>query len=97
MHPMGGSVEALIYDQETLQVMDFGTNNGLEIDLNEQCHNYHPDISDLAKKNRALLINLFEYEGFVVSPKAYWRFDYGNAIWAIEKSEKNAIYGKVKN
>ena len=48
------------------------------------------------RKNRKLLIDLFEEEDFVVDIKEYWHFDYGNASWALEKGEKHAIYGIIK-
>jgi D-alanyl-D-alanine dipeptidase len=96
MHSTGGSVDALIYDLKKDCVMDFGTNDGLKIELNDKCYPYHPFISPLAKKNRKLLIDLFEEEDFVVDIKEYWHFDYGNASWALEKKKKQAIYGKIK-
>lgn len=95
MHSTGGAVDALIFDKEDIKVMDFGTNNGLNIDLGEKCYPYHPEISDLAKKNRQLLIHLFEQEGFVVDNMEYWHFDYGNSIWAIEKKMDHAFYGPI--
>lgn len=95
MHATGGAVDALIYDKLEDCVMDFGTNNGLEINLSKECYPYHPDISAKAKKNRALLISLFEDEDFVCDLKEYWHFDYGNVIWAIEKEKEYAIYGPV--
>jgi D-alanyl-D-alanine dipeptidase len=33
---------------------------------------------------------------FVVDIKEYWHFDYGDASWALEKGEKYAIYGIIK-
>ncbi|MHC4690616.1 MAG: M15 family metallopeptidase [Planctomycetota bacterium] len=96
MHTTGGAVDALIYDLKDDCVMDFGTNDGLKIDLNDKCYPYHPFIPPQAKNNRKLLINLFEKEDFVVDIKEYWHFDYGNVSWAIEKGEKYAIYGIVK-
>ncbi len=95
MHVTGGAVDTLIYDKIEDCVMDFGTNNGLEIDLSKKCYPYYPDISPEAKKNRALLINLFEDEDFVCDLKEYWHFDYGNTIWAIEKEKEFAIYGPI--
>jgi len=95
-HATGGAVDALIYDLKNDNVMDFGTNDGLKIDLNDQCYPYHPFISPQAKKNRKLLIDLFEKEDFVCDLKEYWHFDYGNVSWAIEKGEKYAIYGIIK-
>ncbi len=94
-HSTGGAVDALIYDLKNDCVLDFGTNDGLEIDLNEKCYPYHPDISPQAKKNRRLLISLFENEDFVCDLQEYWHFDYGNISWALEKGKKYSIYGMI--
>ena len=96
MHSTGGAVDGLIYDLINDCVMDFGTNKGLSIDLNELCFPYHPDISTTAKSNRKLLIDLFEKEGFVCDNKEYWHFDYGNAVWAAKIGKKHAFYNVVK-
>ena len=96
MHSTGGAVDALIYDLRADRVMDFGTNDGLQINLDDKCYPYHPFITSQAKKNRNLLINLFEEEDFVVDIKEYWHFDYGNASWALEKGENHAFYGSIE-
>lgn len=96
LHATGGAVDALIYDLKNDCVMDFGTNDGLNIDLNDKCYPYHPFIPAHAKRNRELLINLFEEEDFVVDLKEYWHFDYGNAGWAIAKGENHSIYGIIE-
>jgi D-alanyl-D-alanine dipeptidase len=96
-HTTGGAVDALIYDLKTERVMDFGTNDGLKIDLNKKCYPYHPEISNEAKENRTLLIGLFEKEDFVVDLKEYWHFDYGNAGWALEKGKDHAMYAIIEN
>jgi len=96
MHSTGGAVDALIYDLKKDCVMDFGNNDGLNLELNKTCYPFHPDITPEAKKNRELLISLFDKEDFVVDPKEYWHFDYGNVIWAIEKGEKYAKYDIIK-
>lgn len=95
MHHSGGAVDALIFDRETNQILDFGCNDGDNIDLSVHCYPFHPDISELAKKNRKLLIGLFEQEGFVVNLKEFWHFDYGNVAWAASKQLDCAIYGPV--
>lgn len=92
MHSTGGAVDALIYDLKNDCIMDFGTNKGYEINLNKKCYPYHPDISLRAKKNRKLLISLFEHEDFVCDLREFWHFDYGNTVWALEKKKKYAIY-----
>jgi len=96
MHSTGGAVDALIYDLKKKCVMDFGNNHGLHLELNKTCYPFHPDITSQAKKNRKLLMGLFEKEDMISDPKEYWHFDYGNVIWAIEKGEKYAKYGIIK-
>lgn len=96
MHSTGGAVDALIYDLKKDCVMDFGNNDGLKLELNKTCYPFHPDIIPQVRKNRELLISLFDKEDFVVDPKEYWHFDYGNVIWAIEKGGKYAKYGIIK-
>ncbi len=95
-HATGGAVDALIYDFKNDCVMDFGTNDGLKMDLTDKCYPYHPFITPQAKKNRKLLISLFEKESFVCDLKEYWHFDYGNISWAIEKGKEYAIYGIIR-
>lgn len=94
-HATGGAIDALIQDQKTGLILDFGTNKGLKIDLGPKCYPHHPEISDTAKKNRQLLMGLFEGEGFVCDLKEYWHFDYGNVGWAIEKGMDSAFYGII--
>jgi len=95
-HSTGGAVDALIYDLKNDCVMRFGTNDGLKINLNDKCYPYHPYITPEAKKNRKLLIGLFEEEDFVVDIKEYWHFDYGNIAWAVQKEKDHAIYGIIE-
>ena len=95
-HSTGGAVDALIYDLKNDCVMRFGTNDGLKIDLNDKCYPYHPYITPEAKRNRKLLIGLFEEEDFVVDIKEYWHFDYGNSAWALKKGKYHAIYGIIE-
>jgi D-alanyl-D-alanine dipeptidase len=95
MHTTGGAVDALIYDLKNDCIMDFGTNNGYKIEHTNECYPLHPGIRPRAKENRKLLIDLFVNEDFVCDLKEYWHFDYGNAIWAIEKGEQYPMYGVV--
>jgi len=92
MHSTGGAVDALIYDLKNDCIMRFGTNDGLDITLNDKCYPYHPYITPEAKRNRRLLIGLFEEEDFVVDIKEYWHFDYGNVSWALGKGKRHAMY-----
>lgn len=92
-HSTGGALDALIYDRKSGQILDFGTNDGYIIELSKKCYPFHPEISQPAKENRKLLIDLFESEDFVCDMKEYWHFDYGNIGWAIEKGKDHTIFG----
>ena len=95
MHSTGGAVDALIYDSENSCVMDFGTNDGFKIELNRKCYPLHPGISPEAKKNRKVLMELFEKEDFVCDLTEYWHFDYGNVMWALDRGKDHSIYDIV--
>ena len=95
MHSTGGAVDALIYDSENSCVMDFGTNDGFKIELNRKCYPLHPGISPEAKKNRKVLMEPFEKEDFVCDLTEYWHFDYGNAMWALDRGKDHSIYNIV--
>ena len=96
MHSTGGAVDALIFDLKNDRIMDFGTNDGLIIELSDKCYPYHPHISLEAKENRKLLMDLFVNEDFAVDLKEYWHFDYGNAGWSVAKGKDQAFYGIIK-
>lgn len=95
MHATGGAVDALIYDAKTDQVLDFGNNDGLHLELDETCYPLHPGISPTARENRLLLMGLFEDEDFVVDCLEYWHFDFGNVSWAAGKGENLAHYDVI--
>lgn len=97
MHATGGAVDALIYDHRARRVLDFGNNEGLKLELDETCYPDHPGIAEPARRNRRLLMGLFEEEGFVVDCIEYWHFDYGNASWAAATGSRVAQFGIVKS
>lgn len=95
-HSTGGAIDALIFDEKTKQILDFGSNEGHRITLDKKCYPHHPDISNLAKQNRKLMLDLFNSEDFVCDLKEFWHFDYGNIGWAIEKGKDFAFYGIIE-
>ena len=94
-HSTGGAIDALIFDNKTQKMLDFGTNKNWNIRLSRRCYPYNPKISDVAKQNRKLLLDLFHSEGFICDYKEFWHFDYGNSSWALQKNQEVAFYGSV--
>ncbi len=91
-HPTGSAVDITIIDNKYHQ-LDMGTKLG---EFNkEKTFTYSKNISNLAKENRKLLINVMEKAGFVNYPTEWWHWSYGDRYWAAVKKEKISIYDKI--
>ena len=94
-HSTGGAIDALIFDNESQKMLDFGSNKGWNIRLGKKCYPYNPKITETAKQNRKLLLDLFHDEGFICYYKEFWHFDYGNSDWALQKNQEIAFYDTI--
>ncbi len=83
-HSTGGVVDVTLIDV-----------NGRELNMGKSKHIADKRISKVAKKNRTMLINAMEEQGFVNYPLEWWHWCYGERLWAAEKRKKHAIYGKI--
>jgi ATP phosphoribosyltransferase len=79
-HPTGGAADVTIYDFQTNEELDFGT---APIDFSTRKRYYaSKEISEQAKKNRALLRKVMCEQGFVPYDGEWWHFSYGDKEWA---------------
>lgn len=76
--------------------------DGKNYDMGTKCQEisplaltHSPDISDEAKKNRAILIAALEGEGFINYPEEWWHFSYGDHQWAFLVGKTEAIFGPI--
>lgn len=52
-------------------------------------------ISEEAKENRKLLLEIMQTQGFINYPTEWWHFSYGDRYWAYHQPVKQAIYGSA--
>ena len=90
-HSTGGAIDL------TLMTVD-----GAELDMStdskktgytDACYTYSETISDQAKANRSILINVMQDAGFVNYPAEWWHWSYGDRYWAYMLEKPFAIYG----
>ncbi|WP_133140484.1 M15 family metallopeptidase [Legionella genomosp. 1] len=94
-HSTGGAVDLEVIDS-TGHVVDFG----MEIKdwsqvAPEICHTSSQHISDEAKKNRKILLEIMYEQEFVNYPQEWWHFSYGDKLWAYLMNKEEAIYGGI--
>lgn len=94
MHCTGGAVDVLLYDlKKDTALDDFDASD--EDYYNELAYTANPKISNRERNNRSVLKKAMEAEDFVNYPLEWWHYSYGNAEWAIYKSNKFAVYGQL--
>jgi D-alanyl-D-alanine dipeptidase len=96
-HNRGCAADLSIYDLKTKRLVDMPS------DFDEFTERASPDYqgaSEIQTKNRDLLRNLMEAEGFIVNKNEWWHFDYKDwqdyAIYDIAFSEIQAEKSKSK-
>lgn len=92
-HSTGGAIDIMLVN-ESGDELDMGT--GINEGYDGQCLMNADNISDIAKKNRRILIEALEKTGFVNYPAEWWHWSYGDRYWAAVTNSNFAIYGCVK-
>jgi len=90
-HCTGGAIDLTIVNKSNRQ-LDMGTN------LDEFSKKTYTDsslISKKAKENRALLIKVMTFAGFINFPAEWWHWSYGDREWANLQKNRTAIYDTI--
>jgi len=91
-HTTGGAVDLVLVNGNKQEI-----NMGTKINTSSiEAATYYPDVSDDAKKNRSILINVMTKVGFANYPLEWWHWSYGDRTWAYYKKKKFALYGGTK-
>lgn len=92
-HNTGAAVDVEIIDKNG-DLVDMGMACKDWIDVNpDLCLTHYQDISEHAKANRQLLLDVMHAQGFVNYATEWWHFSYGDRYWAFHKKVDKAIYG----
>jgi D-alanyl-D-alanine dipeptidase len=90
-HCTGGAIDLTIIDENNIQ-LDMGTNLD---EFSEKTYTHSQSISEVAKKNRSILIKVMLFAGFVNFPAEWWHWSYGDREWASLQKNKTAIYDLI--
>lgn len=94
-HNTGGAIDIEIVKADG-ELLDMGMTAKDWCTVNpELCLTDSPLISSEARRNRAFLLQLMEYFGFVNYPTEWWHFSYGDRYWAYHREAQHAIYGSA--
>jgi D-alanyl-D-alanine dipeptidase len=95
-HSTGAAVDLTLCTGEGLE-LDMGTtSDGSPVDSDTLSYTFSPQITDSARQNRALLIEIMSNQGFVNYPTEWWHWSYGDRYWAYQMHQTNAIYGTIE-
>jgi D-alanyl-D-alanine dipeptidase len=95
-HSTGGAVDLTLCD-EMGDELDMGTSiNTNPEESNNACFTSAENISDDAKKNRAILIAAMSRSGFVNYPTEWWHWSYGDRYWAYTTKQGKALFGSTE-
>lgn len=94
-HSTGAAVDVELVDRGGA-VLDFGMEIAAwrRVPLSV-CERGYTGISDGAKRNRQLLLDVMCEVGFVNYAQEWWHFSYGDQFWAYMTDQPSAIYGRV--
>lgn len=93
-HTTGGTVDLTLTDEKGNEL-----NMGTEFDFFGpeanafffEIYKHNPEVA----KNRRILREAMEAEGFTIDQDEWWHFDYGNQIWALKSGRPFAFYAEA--
>lgn len=104
-HQTGGAVDITLCDKDGNDVdmggiiKKSGDNNMTDVShplwgSGKNSRTKSTNISDDARSNRKMLLNIMTAAGFLNYPNEWWHYCYGDRMWAAYSNSKYAIYGE---
>lgn len=92
-HPTGGAVDLTLVNSKNGKDLAMGTkiNN-----FSHRAYSHYTLLSATALKNRKILFQVMEKEGFYNYPAEWWHFSYGTTDWSLFYKKPHAIYNVIK-
>lgn len=92
-HATGAAVDVEIINAHGEPIdMGMDIRNWLNV-APELCATHFDKLSNKAKSNRQLLLDVMQAEGFVNYFTEWWHFSYGDKLWAYHTQSPHAIFG----
>lgn len=95
-HSTGGAIDVELVDAGG-RVIDFGMEAKDWVRVpSEFCETRHPNVHAAARRNRELLCEAMQAQGFANYVREWWHYSYGDRYWAWVTGAPEAIYGPVE-
>ncbi|HWU43745.1 MAG TPA: M15 family metallopeptidase [Bdellovibrio sp.] len=95
-HTTGGAVDLTLVDADG-KWLDMGTEfNAEPLNTENATYTAASNISEIAKKNRKILIDVMKAVGFVNYPTEWWHWSYGDKYWALMTDQPFAIFDSLE-
>ncbi len=95
-HTTGGAVDLTLIDADG-RWLDMGTEfNASPLENANANYTLAENISDRAKENRKILIQVMTAVGFVNYPTEWWHWSYGDKYWALMSGKSHAIFSSLE-
>lgn len=91
-HVCGSAFDVELLDSTTGQLLDFGSRVN---DDNATSFLYYPNLTQLQKDNRQILLAAMLEAGFASRSTEWWHFSYGDQVWAWFYSQPQSLYSIV--
>ncbi|MFI0776247.1 M15 family metallopeptidase [Streptomyces sp. NPDC021212] len=95
-HSAGAAVDVTLVDHHGRE-LDMGTRvNASPEESDSACYTNAPGLSSRARTNRTTLASALSAAGLVNYPTEYWHWSFGDRYWALQSSQRAALYGPVE-
>lgn len=95
-HTTGGAIDLTIIDSKGTW-LDMGTDfNASPLETKRATYTEAQNISEGAKENRKILVDVMTKVGFVNYPTEWWHWSYGDKYWALMTGNAHAIYDSLE-
>lgn len=91
-HVCGAAVDVEILNTSTGILLDFGSSMD---DDNEKSFLHYPNLTDIQKTNRIILLTAMLGAGFASCMPEWCHYSYGDQVWAWFYGETNSLYSPV--
>ena len=96
-HPTGAAIDLTLIYKHNNSELDLGTEyNAVPHETDNATFINANNISDEAKGNRKILIEVMESAGFICYPSEWWHWSYGDKYWAFCRNEKYSVYSMIE-
>lgn len=91
-HVCGAAIDVELKNIKSGELLDFGNKINDDTDVS---YLHYPDLSEVQKNNRMILLTAMLDAGFASCMPEWWHYSYGDQVWAWFYGNENSLYSPV--